>query len=185
MNIDTVKIVMTPDKELLINKLVDCLEKKLLDRLSQSNVKPIGLATGRTMEPVYLELVSRLRNWSELNYRLLLESWSSFNLDEYVGLKKDDLSSFSYYMYKNLFNPLGLSSDKIFIPDGFSKDPYLEASNYLDKLNIYGGIGLQLLGIGLNGHVGFNEPPSSPYDSCRVVNLSLSTKKQKIAMEFT
>ena len=163
----------------LAEKLIDFLEIKFLESLADPKNKPIGLATGRTMKPIYASLVSRLIAWPESDLNRLRDFWCSFNLDEYVGLEKVSSNSFTAYMSRYLFSPLGLlSSEKTFIPNGFTKDSFEEACNYMNKLKIYGGIGFQLLGLGLNGHIGFNEPPCGPDNTCRVVNLSLSTRQQ-------
>ncbi len=157
---------------------MDVLEERLIKRLSESFPKPLGLATGRTMEPIYQALVARLRSWPKQNLEPLLDGWSSFNLDEYVGLSKGDADSFSAYMNRHLGSPLRLGSDKLLIPDGRSKDPIEEADLYRKHLKSLGGLSIQLLGLGMNGHVGFNEPPCHPDASCRVVDLSSATREQ-------
>ncbi len=80
-------------------------------------------------------------------------------------------------MDRHLRIPLGLTPDKLLIPDGCSSDPKVEADLYLKHLKSLGGLGIQLLGLGMNGHVGFNEPPCPSDVSCRVVDLSLSTRQ--------
>ena len=162
----------------LAEAIVDVLEDRLIARLNQLEPKPFGLATGRTMEPIYQALVSRLRAWPMQDLQKLREGWSSFNLDEYLGLSKIDKESFSSYMDRHLGTPLELAPDKLLIPDRCSDDPAKEADLYIKHLKSLGGLSFQLLGLGMNGHIGFNEPPCSSDVPCRVVDLSLSTRQQ-------
>ncbi len=162
----------------LVEELVDEIELELQKRLFETSPKPIGLATGRTMTSVYSSLLTRLKRWPAHQLESLLEGWCSFNLDEYVGLGVEDIPSFIRYMSCYLGDPLQLGPKQLFIPNGIAKDPNHEAFLYLQKLNSCGGIGMQLLGLGANGHIGFNEPPSGSESSCRVVCLSPFTKKQ-------
>jgi glucosamine-6-phosphate deaminase len=132
-----------------------------------------GLATGRTMEPVYAALCDRLRG----DARFDPQRWSSVNLDEYVGLAPQDPRTFRAYMERHLGGPLGLQPQALQLPDGAAADPALEASRYGEAVRRQ-GLGLQLLGLGSNGHVGFNEPPCEVTAPCRVVQLSDSTRRQ-------
>ena len=161
--------------------VVDALEQRLQRRLRASTPKPLGLATGRTMEPIYAALVARLQDWPAAALEQLRRGWLSFNLDEYVGLGADDARSFSAYMARHLGEPLRLSPQQLHLPDGESADPQQQACRYADQLQSFGGVGVQLLGLGSNGHVGFNEPPCGPDASCRVVSLSKSTRQQNAA----
>ncbi|MFZ9318494.1 MAG: glucosamine-6-phosphate deaminase [Vulcanococcus sp.] len=138
----------------------------------------LGLATGRTMEPVYRALVQRLQALPETDCLGLLASWCSFNLDEYVGLGPKDPGSFAAFMRRHLALPLGLPSERLQLPDGLAGDPQAEALRYAQALRAAGGIDLQLLGLGRNGHVGFNEPPCLPEAPCRCLALSSSTRQQ-------
>lgn len=172
------KIMLEKDSAALVESIVDVLEDRLRVRLSQCDPKPLGLATGRTMQPIYTALVSRLQAWPTSELERLVEGWLSFNLDEYVGLSESDSESFAAYMTHLLARPLKLTSDQVRIPNGRSKDPQKEAALYKTQLLDCGGLSIQLLGIGVNGHLGFNEPPCNPNCHCRVVNLSESTRKQ-------
>ncbi len=172
------KLTVSEKTESLIELIVDYIEKSFYQRLYFDSPKPLGLATGRTMTPIYKSLVKRLNLWPQEDLKLLKEGWCSFNLDEYVGLDTNDNRSFWYYIHENLSIPLGIQSGKFFTPNGKSSDPNLECNSYLSKLKIYGGIGIQFLGLGANGHVGFNEPPCDYKSSCRVVSLSDTTRKQ-------
>lgn len=140
--------------------------------------RPLGLATGRTMEPVYAALADR---WSQLDaasQRALRQDWLSFNLDEYVGLSAADPRSFAAFMAERLQRPLGLPLAQVQLPDGRAADPQAEARRYGAALAEAGGLGLQLLGLGLNGHVGFNEPPCPAAAPCRCLELSAATRAQ-------
>lgn len=130
----------------------------------------LGLATGKTPRRIYRRLVDRTRSaalrWGHV---------TCFNLDEYVGLASDHPASFHRYMRENLFDGVGLKTGQAFIPDGLAEDLDLECRRYEEEIRRRGGIDLQLLGIGTNGHIGFNEP-GSPHDSrCRPVRLAPST----------
>lgn len=140
--------------------------------------RTLGLATGRTMEPVYRAFVARLRALPQPERDRLLSGWSSFNLDEYVGLGAGDACSFAQFMALQLGEPLDLPQGCLRLPDGRAADPELEAIRYAQSLQAAGGIGLQLLGLGRNGHVGFNEPPCTPEARCRCLSLSASTREQ-------
>jgi glucosamine-6-phosphate deaminase len=139
--------------------------------------QPLGLATGRTMEPVYAALVRQLSLLPEAEQERLRERWLSFNLDEYVGLAADAPGSFGRAMQEQLVRPLGLDPQRVRLPNGLAPDAELEARRYAEQLDAAGGIGLQLLGLGLNGHIGFNEPPCSAEEACRCVELCAITRK--------
>jgi glucosamine-6-phosphate deaminase len=153
----------------------------LLAEELQQQQWPLGLATGRTMEPVYRALVNELAGWSASARASLLAGWRSFNLDEYVGIGPGHAGSFAAYMARHLVVPLGLDPARVCLPDGLAAEPAEEARRYGQELAAAGGIGLQLLGLGLNGHVGFNEPPCGPAVSTRVVELSATTRQQNAA----
>ena len=138
----------------------------------------LGLATGRTMEPVYAALRSRLLALDPVERAPLLAGWCSFNLDEYVGLAADHPASFAAFMRQQLGDPLALTPRCLQLPDGVAPDPDREALRYAAALDAAGGIDLQLLGLGSNGHVGFNEPPCGPEAPCRCLALSASTRQQ-------
>ena len=143
--------------------------------------RPLGLATGRTMEPVYAAFAALVRDRPAQEREALRHQWCSFNLDEYVGLGPEDIGSFAAEMRAGLCEPLGLAPDRVRLPDGRAADPAAEAQRYGAALRQAGGVGLQLLGLGLNGHVGFNEPPCGPDSRCRCVPLCASTRQANAA----
>ncbi|MBL4938463.1 glucosamine-6-phosphate deaminase [Clostridium sp. YIM B02515] len=119
-------------------------------------VKPnavLGLATGSTPEGVYRELI-------ELNKaeRVDFSKATSFNLDEYKGLKGDHPQSYRYFMNSKLFNHVNIDKNKTHVPSGVAENIEKECKEYDESIEKAGGIDLQLLGIGTNGHIGFNEP---------------------------
>ena len=149
----------------------------LLDRQQRPD-QPLGLATGRTMEPVYGALVRAVRALPVPQQQSLRQQWLSFNLDEYVGLAPGDARSFASFMARHLQQPLALGIDQVRLPAGLASDPGAEAQRYATDLARCGGLGLQLLGLGLNGHVGFNEPPCPAAAPCRCLELSSTTREQ-------
>ncbi|WP_370594840.1 glucosamine-6-phosphate deaminase [Synechococcus sp. CBW1002] len=164
--------------------VADWVSKAVLDDRLQSQVggsRPLGLATGRTMEPIYARLVERVAGQPPVDQARLRRGWLSFNLDEYVGLAAADPRSFMAEMARHLVGPLGLEVGAVRLPDGTAPDPQAEAQRYAAAVAAAGGIGLQLLGLGLNGHVGFNEPPCSPESRCRCLHLSAATRLQNAA----
>lgn len=131
----------------------------------------LGLATGATMDPVYADLVRRHRDAG-----LSFAGVTTFNLDEYVGLPPDHRGSYHRAMADALFDHVDLRPDRAFLPDGMAADPAAEADRYERLIAAAGGIDLQLLGLGRNGHIGFNEPGSDFASRCRVVQLDPDTR---------
>lgn len=132
----------------------------------------LGLATGQTPEGCYAELV-RMHREEGLDFRLV----TTFNSDEYVGLAPSHPQSYHSYMSDKLFNHVNIDKNRTHIPDGLAPRPREFCEAYERLIRSSGGIDLQLLGIGRNGHIGFNEP-GSPFDSrTRVVDLSEETRK--------
>lgn len=133
----------------------------------------LGLATGRTMEAVYDILAAMHRN-EGLDFSLC----KTFNLDEYVGLPGTDPNSYRYYMNQHLFQKVNVDLRNTFLPDGTAADLEAECQRYEDNIKRFGGIDLQLLGIGRTGHIGFNEPLSSLTSRTRVKPLAPVTIEQ-------
>ena len=133
----------------------------------------LGLATGRTMEPVYLELV-RLRREEALDFSLC----RTFNLDEYVGLPATDRHSCRHYMNQHLFQQVNLDWRNTHLPDGMAADLDAECLRYEEQIKKMGGIDVQLLGLGQAGNLGFNEPLSALGSRPRVKALSPLTIRQ-------
>lgn len=133
----------------------------------------LGLATGNTPKKVYQELV-RLHQNEGLSFHNVI----SFNLDEYYPIHPESFQSYTYFMKHHLFNHIDIDESNIHIPHtDLSTDRILQYCNdYETKIKNYGGLDLQLLGIGRNGHIGFNEPGSNFDSTTRLVNLHSLTR---------
>ena len=167
----------------LCSRLVDQLEQALrLNLEGAAPRRPLGLATGRTMEPLYAALVERLLGWPPGDLAALRRRWCSFNLDEYLGLPAGDPRSYRSFMNAQLGRPLSLPEGALQLPDGQAAAADAAALAFQAALNDLGGIGVQLLGLGSNGHVGFNEPPCGREQPCRVVQLSDATRRQNAGL---
>ncbi|MBI4664270.1 MAG: glucosamine-6-phosphate deaminase [Verrucomicrobia bacterium] len=133
----------------------------------------LGLATGRTMEKVYRHLVRMHRN-EALDFSLC----STFNLDEYVGLSPEDPHSYRHYMNEHLFRQVNIAPLNTHLPNGLAPDLEAECRHYEAAIAKFGGIDLQMLGIGQAGHIGFNEPLSALRSRTRVKALTPTTIQQ-------
>ena len=133
----------------------------------------LGLATGKTMECVYRDLV-RMHREEKLDFSLC----STFNLDEYVGLFPSDPNSYRHYMNHHLFHQVNIDLRNTHLPNGMAEDLDEECRRYEAAIKRFGGIDLQLLGIGKAGHIGFNEPLSALRSRTRVKALTPMTLEQ-------
>jgi glucosamine-6-phosphate deaminase len=130
----------------------------------------LGLATGSTPLLTYRMLAERYQV-EGLDFSMV----TSFNLDEYVGLMENDPHSYRYYMFTNFFNLVNIKRQNVHIPNGTAPDLKAECAVYDAAISKAGGIDLQLLGIGNNGHIGFNEPGISFEARTHVVQLDAET----------
>lgn len=130
----------------------------------------IGLATGSTPLNMYASL-AEMYSSGELSFKRV----RSVNLDEYVGLCATHDQSYAYFMRKNLFDRIDIDKDNIHIPNGTADDPLEECERYDRLLDRLGRVDIQLLGIGHNGHIAFNEPDSHFPKDTTMVNLTPST----------
>jgi glucosamine-6-phosphate deaminase len=138
----------------------------------------LGLATGCTMDAVYARLIQMHRE-----EKLDFSSCRTFNLDEYVGLSGGHPNSYRYYMNHHLFLQVNINMQNTHLPDGMAANPDAECEKYERLIEECGGIDLQLLGIGQNGHIGFNEPLSAFDSRTHKQALSPVTREQN-AMLF-
>lgn len=145
------------------------LAQRIIDLIRTKPDAVLGLATGGTMEPVYAKLIAAHRDG------LSFAQVTSFNLDEYLGLPASHPASYRATMQTLLFDHIDIDPTKTHLPNGMAADPAAEAAEYERKIAASGGIDLQLLGIGRNGHIGFNEPGSTATSRTRVVELTSST----------
>lgn len=167
------KIIVTDTPDQAFQRAADMIAEEI--RGSQAPV--LGLATGRTMESIYRILVQQ-HDAGTLDF----SGTTSFNLDEYVGLPPTDPNSYSHYMQEHLFSHVNMPAGQGHVPDGSAVDLDAECARYEAAIRAAGGLGLQLLGIGETGHIGFNEPPSAFDSRTRVVHLDDVTRRQNSGM---
>jgi len=163
------EVIIQPNAERAAQAAADFIARALI-------AKPdlvLGLATGCTMEPVYDRLVQKNREEG-----LDFSRCRTFNLDEYVGLAADNPGSYHYFMRQRFFDNVNIDLRNTHLPDGMAKDLEAECANYEKLIAASGGIDLQVLGIGLNGHLGFNEPLSEFHSRTRLQTLSRMTRAQ-------
>ncbi|TAJ23284.1 MAG: glucosamine-6-phosphate deaminase [Planctomycetota bacterium] len=155
-------------------RVADEIATLLCERARAGRTLVLGLATGRSPAGVYRELVAR-----HLANALPVAALRTFNLDEYLGLAPSDARSFHAQMRRQLFEPLGLAPAQWNIPRGDLEPARWSAhcAAYAQAIRDAGGIDLQLLGLGRNGHVGFNEPGSACDSRVRAVELARETRE--------
>lgn len=132
----------------------------------------LGLATGSTPEGTYRQLIE----WYEKG-DIDFSMTKSINLDEYLGLSSDNEQSYAYYMDKHFFSHINIKKENTNLPNGLEKDAKKECNRYNQVIRDLGGIDLQLLGIGGNGHIGFNEPGEAFEKETHCVKLTDDTIK--------
>jgi glucosamine-6-phosphate deaminase len=131
-------------------------------------------ATGDTTKGIFTEIV-RLKEELQIDFSRI----RAVNMDEYVGVAKEDPAGCYYRIFNSLYKPLGITEDRFYVPDASEKDTEAECRRFVKTLKAYGGIDLMLLSIGQNGHIAFNEP-GTPFDSdIHVAALSASTCEAK------
>jgi glucosamine-6-phosphate deaminase len=146
---------------------------QMIDKLVRNKpLAVLGLATGSTPIPVYQGLIKRHREES-----LDFSSVSTFNLDEYLGIDPSHPASYHSFMRENFFSKINIPANQIHIPDGLTQDIERHCAEYEAAIVKAGGIDLQLLGIGGEGHIGFNEPSSSLSSRTRVKTLTPRTRE--------
>lgn len=145
--------------------------QRLLEKIKAAPSAVLGLATGSTMEPVYAQLLQYMQQVAVDTSQL-----TTFNLDEYIGLSAEHPQSYNFYMYQHLFNHLNLPAHNVHLPNGLASNIDTACQAYSDAIKSKGGLDLQLLGIGSNGHIGFNEPHTCFNSRTHVVELSEQTR---------
>lgn len=151
------------------------LDRRAADWLVERMAKPravVGLATGSSPLGLYRELVRR-HQAGEISFKDV----RAFNLDEYVGLSPDHPMSYAYYMKEHLYGHVDIDPVNTYIPNGAVQDPKEEALRYDTLLSTHGPIDAQILGIGTNGHIGFNEPGTDFSTRTHVVELTEETRQ--------
>ena len=140
---------------------------KVIAKLIRENPNAVlGLATGSTPLPLYRALIAMDLDWSKV---------VTFNLDEYIGIPRDHAQSYHTFMWENLFQHVNIREENVHIPDGNADDIPQFCREYEESIRLAGGIDIQVLGIGTDGHIGFNEPGSSLKSRTRVKTLSSAT----------
>jgi glucosamine-6-phosphate deaminase len=142
---------------------------RLVARLLREKPEAVlGLATGSTPLRLYRELIAMKLDWRRV---------TTFNLDEYIGLPPQHSQSYHTFIWENLFRHVNIAKKNVHIPNGLAKDIPKCCANYEKQIRLAGGIDLQVLGIGTDGHIGFNEPTSSLASRTRLKTLTLQTCK--------
>lgn len=143
-----------------------------IDLLKAKPTAVLGLATGGTPEGLYAELVKSYKA-GEISFAQA----TSFNLDEYIGVEPDNKVSYHYYMDEQLFNHVDMRREAIHVPKGNVEDVEASTAAYEALIEAAGGVDMQLLGIGINGHIGFNEPGAKFDSKTQIVELTESTRE--------
>ncbi len=167
--------------EVLIRDNADAgclLAARIIARLVREKPNAVlGLATGRTPLCLYQELIRQHRE-EGLSFREV----TTFNLDEYVGLPATHAQSYRFFMDDNFFRHIDIDRARTHVPDGTAADLHAECRGYEERIAAAGGIDLQLLGLGRNGHIGFNEPTGSLRSRTWIKILSEQTLRDNSAV---
>ena len=160
--------------KILYGKCAHCASVNAADEITallKSNPNAVlGLATGSSPIGMYKELIDRCAK-GEISFKNV----KSVNLDEYVGLSADHDQSYAYFMSTNLFDHIDIDKKNTNLPNGLATDPAAEAKRYDSVIASMGGVDVQVLGIGNNGHIGFNEPADYFTAGTNLVDLTDST----------
>lgn len=154
------------------NEVAIAAAKTFADAIRQNPKTVLGLATGGTPIATYQELI-RMHKEDGLSF----QSVTTFNLDEYIGLSADHPKSYRMFMQQELFDHIDIAPQNTYVPDGLADDVVAFSKAYESMIQDSGGIDLQLLGIGSNGHIAFNEPGTSAQSRTRKIGLADETIK--------
>lgn len=160
------KIIEVKNYQQMSNKAAEYIIEKVIKFPSIT----LGLATGGTPIGTYRKLIEDHQK-NGTSYQKV----TTFNLDEYIGLSGENKNSYRYFMNEQLFNHIDIKKTKTYVPRGDVDDVQKECLYYEELLAKHGGVDLQILGIGSNGHIGFNEPGTSFESKTHIVNLTPST----------
>lgn len=141
-----------------------------IDAVNAKSNSVLGLATGASPVPTYKQLIKAYKQ-GKISFKDVI----TFNLDEYIGLPKTDKNSYYTFMHENLFNEVDVKEENVNFLDGNVADYDSESKRYAKAMLDAGGIDIQLLGIGTNGHIGFNEPADEFTNEAFKVKLTQST----------
>jgi len=160
------EIIILPSEEAVAKRSADLVESQI--RAFPDTV--LGLATGSSPLGLYRELIHRYRE-----HGLCFQQVRTFNLDEYVGIPAEHSQSYRTFMDENLFKGIDIDLSNTHVPDGMAENPLEAGPAFEKKIAEAGGIDLQVLGIGTDGHIGFNEPTSSLRSRTRLKTLTKQT----------
>jgi glucosamine-6-phosphate deaminase len=162
------EIIIQPD-----SRKASLIAARIVARVVREKTRPVlGFATGNSPLQVYKDLI-RMHREEGLDFSRV----TTFNLDEYVGLAADHPSSFHAFMEQHLFGHINIPEENVHIPDGMTNDIPAFCRRYEEDIKAAGGIDVQILGIGTDGHIGFNEPSSSLASRTRIKTLTDQTRK--------
>lgn len=162
------KIIVADNYSMLSKNAADIIE----ELINKKHDAVLGLATGGTPIGTYEELIKRYNN-NEIDFSKI----KTINLDEYIGLDGENTQSYRYFMNSKLFDHINIDKKNTFLPNGIAEDAEEECINYDRKIDEMGGIDLQILGIGNNGHIAFNEPNEYLNFNTHVTGLTEDTIK--------
>ncbi len=162
------EIIKVETYEALSEKAAEVVIKQILQKPNSV----LGLATGSTPIGLYEHLIEQYKQ-GEISFQDVV----TFNLDEYVGLDRDHDQSYYYFMQENLFKHVDMNDENINIPNGVADNLLEECERYEAKLKSHGPVDLQILGLGVNGHIGFNEPGTSFDSRTQIVQLDETTRE--------
>lgn len=162
------KLIKVKDYDTLSDKATEMVLQTI-----RENEQPIlGLATGSTPMKLYENLIHLYKN-GDISFQNVL----TYNLDEYVGLPPDHIGSYHYFMHEKLFDHIDIPLEQVYLPNGASNNPEAVCDDLEASLKKTGTIDLQVLGIGMNGHIGFNEPGTPFHSRSHVIKLEESTRQ--------
>lgn len=159
-------LILCKNYEEMSNKAAELIAEQI-------NEKPdsvLGLATGATPVGTYSRLIEMYKD-NKVDFKSVI----SFNLDEYYPISRENSQSYYSFMRENLFNHININPDNTHIPNGEAANPTEECAGYENEIENYGGIDLQILGIGRNGHIGFNEPSDALNSRTHLTSLTQDT----------
>jgi len=162
------KVIVEKDYKKMSKKAAQLVKHQIIDKSDSV----LGLPTGGTPLQMYSELIEMYKR-GEVDFSQVV----TFNLDEYYGLSPEHPQSYHYYMYDNFFDHINIREENIHILDGMTQNIEKECEEYERKIEQAGGIDLQVLGIGPNGHIGFNEPSQNLKDKTHLVKLTEETRE--------
>ena len=162
--------------QLVVKASADAVAEAVADMLAETITRQpavvLGLPTGRTPVALYRTLVARHRA-GQLDFSQV----TVFNIDEFVGVSREHPGSFAAYMHHHLYRHVNLAPNRMHLPTGDAKDLRAEARRYEAAIQAAGGIDVMVLGIGENGHIGFNEPAPSLVSDTHVARLTIATRR--------